>query len=100
MINNAGGDRDKSFARDDRRCSSQLSDFQASTAGVILTARLRPHLGPELVTELVDHSELQALLKDEVYYSMITGLVRMNKSGRDYFVEAFRVLESVTSNVT
>jgi hypothetical protein len=63
-------------------------------------------MGPDLVRELVDHNELQTLLKeDEDLSSLICGLVRMNKSGRNYFLEdsgdrlqGLIVLESVSNN--
>jgi hypothetical protein len=83
-----------------------IPNFQASTSGVVLSEAIRPRLGPDLVRELVDHNELQTLLKeDEDLSSLICGLVRMNKSGRNYFLEdsgdilqGLFVLESVSYN--
>jgi hypothetical protein len=65
-----------------------VPNFEASASGPVLAARLRPHLGPELVHELVDNEQLQGLLKDDDHLpSLICGLVRMNKSGREYILE-------------
>jgi hypothetical protein len=84
-----------------------LPNFEASTSGVVLLERLGPHLTPELVRELVDHNELQELLKiDQDLQSLISGLVRMNKAGRNYFqdnpgdiMKGVHVLESASGNV-
>jgi hypothetical protein len=40
--------------------------LEASVSGVGLTEALRPHLGPDLVDELVDHIEHQTILKDDL----------------------------------
>jgi hypothetical protein len=72
--------------------------------GLALKQTLRPHLTPDLVWKLVDHDNLQELLKEEDHIqSLICGLVRLNKAGRDYVTEdpsnmlrGVRVLESIS----
>jgi hypothetical protein len=59
----------------------------SSCGGVVLTERLRPHVDPDMVRELVKKRELQDLLKVKDYQSLSCGLVRMNKSGRNYFLQ-------------
>jgi hypothetical protein len=87
--------------------AASVPNFQMPTSGAVLTEYLRPHLTPDLVTRLVDNDELQTLLKeDQDLQSLICGLVRMHKSGRNYFLEdpgdrpkGVCVMESASGNV-
>jgi hypothetical protein len=84
-----------------------IPNFDVSTSGVALTETVRPHLGPDLARQLVDHDELQTLLReDQDLQNLICGLMRVNKSGRRYFqkdpsdkLKGVRVLEAAFSNV-
>jgi ankyrin repeat protein len=84
-----------------------IPGFNASASGVALRQTLSPHLTPDLVHNLVDNDALQQQLKnDKDLQSLIGGLVRMNKSGRNYVqaessnaMKGLAVLNSVSNNV-
>jgi ankyrin repeat protein len=68
---------------------------------------IRDRLEPGLIKTLVNNIELQELLKkDEAYHCLISGLVRMNKSGRSgarkepsNILAGLSVLDSISDNV-
>jgi hypothetical protein len=84
-----------------------IPGFDASASGVALTQTISPHLTPNLIHDLVDSDDLQEQLKlDKDLQSLIGGLVRMNKSGRNYVhaessntMKGVVVLNSVSNNV-
>jgi hypothetical protein len=84
-----------------------IPNFEASSCGVVLTERLRPYVDPDMVRELINKPGVQTLLKeDQDLQSLICGLVRMHKSGRNYFLEdpgdrpkGVCVMESASGNV-
>jgi hypothetical protein len=58
--------------------------FTVSTSNVVLSETIRPHLIPYFVRTLVDNNDLQALLKEDRDYKIMSGaLVYLNKSGRN-----------------
>jgi hypothetical protein len=84
-----------------------MPGFDASASGVALTQTLSPHLTPTLAHDLVESEYLQEQLRDNKdLQSLIGGLVRMNKAGRNYVqaesfnaVKGLVVLNSVSNNV-
>jgi hypothetical protein len=69
--------------------------------------KVRPHLTPDLVRNLVNNDELQQLLLvDKDLQSLIDGLGRMNMAGRNYIqvepsniLQGVRVLDAISDNV-
>jgi hypothetical protein len=84
-----------------------IPGFDATASGPALADTLRPHLDPDLISDLVDNDNVQQLLKkDKRVQNLISGLIRMNRSGRNYVQEepsntlrGISVLESISDNV-
>jgi ankyrin repeat protein len=87
-----------------------LSGAVGDTVGSAPSATIRQHLTDNLVRTLVDHDDLQSLLKEDQHFqSLIGGVVRINQSsGRQYVRDessdnqrrkAMIVLDSVSDNV-
>jgi hypothetical protein len=65
-----------------------IRGYDASASGVALLETARPHLTTEFVHDLVNSEDLQHLLsKDKGLQSLISGVIRMNKAGRNYVQE-------------
>jgi hypothetical protein len=83
-----------------------IPGFDASASGIALTETVRPHLATDMVRDLVNSEPLQHLLsKDKGLHSLISGVIRMNKAGRNYVQEdasnmskALVVLDAVVDN--
>jgi hypothetical protein len=82
--------------------TTKQAKYETARRGNYIASYWGPH-----ENGLIDLAELQALLKpDQDLQFLICGSSRMNKSGRDYFLEdsgdkskTVRVLESVSDNV-
>jgi hypothetical protein len=83
-----------------------IPGLDASASGVALTETVLPHLIIDLVRDLVNNDDLQEQLKDKDLQSLLCGLVRMNKAGRNYIqgdpsntIKGLIVLNSIVHNV-
>jgi hypothetical protein len=81
-----------------------IQDFDASASGVALTETVRPYLTTDLVRGRGALKDL--LLEDKDLQRFIAGVVRMNKSGRNYIkrepsnaIKGIAILDSVSENV-
>jgi hypothetical protein len=83
-----------------------IPGLDTSASGVALSETVLPHLTTDLIHNLVNNDDLQEQLKDKDLQSLLCGLVRMNKAGRNYIqgdpsntIKGLVVLNSIAHNV-
>jgi hypothetical protein len=62
----------------------ELADLIEGMSGLGLAQAIRPHIGPQELERLVENDDLQRLLRDDPFQTLISHVYRINKTDRTF----------------